>query len=108
MSEWRIVFLPEAEKDFAALDGSQRILVRKMLMRVSENPLPETEGGYGKALGKKGKNDLTGLLKIKLKASGLRIVYKLERTEKGMLIVVIGARSDNEVYEIAGKRNTRK
>ena len=106
MSKWKIVYIPEAEMDFAALDGSQRILVRKMLNRVSENPLPDYEGGYGKVLGNKGRNNLTGLLKVKLKSSGLRIVYKLEKTENDMIIVVIGARSDNEVYELAGKRIT--
>ena len=104
MSRWKVVYIPEAEKDFAALDGSQRILVRKMIDRVSENPLPDYEGGYGKPLANKNGNNLTGLLKIKLKASGLRVVYKLEKTDNGMVIVVIGARSDNDVYELAGKR----
>ena len=97
MNNWTVVFMPEAEKDFASLDGSQRILVRKMLDRVKDNPLPDYEGGYGKPLGNKSGNNLTGLLKIKLKSSGLRIVYKLERTEKGMIVVVIGARADNEI-----------
>ena len=104
MSKWKVVYMPEAVEDFAALDGSQRILVRKMIDRVSENPLPDYEGGYGKALGNKYGNNLTGLLKIKLKASGLRVIYKLEKIDKEMIIVIIGARSDNEVYELAGKR----
>lgn len=108
MSEWKIEFLPEADKDLEELDGNQRILVRKMINRVCENPLPNTEGGYGKPLGNKGGNNLTGLLKIKLKGSGLRIVYQLQKTEKGMLIVVIAARSDNEVYKLAGKRISNK
>ena len=65
------------------------------------------EGGYGKPLGNKGGHDLTGLLKIKLKDAGLRVVYKLIRTETEMIIVVIGARADDEVYDIASKRNMR-
>ena len=55
-------------------------------------------------LGKKGNTDLTGFLKIKLRASGLRLVYKVIKQEDRMLIVVIGAREDEEVYSIAEKR----
>ena len=47
---------------------------------------------------------MAGFLKIKLKDAGIRIVYKLIKTETDMLIVVIGARADNEVYDIAGQR----
>jgi len=67
-------------------------------------PLPKSEGGYGKPLGNKNGNDPTGYLKIKLLAAGIRVVYKLVRTETQMLIIVIGMRSDEEVYETAQKR----
>jgi hypothetical protein len=40
-----------------------------------------------------------------LKKLGVRIVYKLIRTETIMQIIVIAARADGEVYEIAAKRN---
>ena len=39
-----------------------------------------------------------------LEASGLRVVYRLIRTETEMLIMVIGARAEDEVYKIAAKR----
>ena len=101
---WKLAFLPEAEKEFAALAGNQRILVAKALKRVQQNPVSIYEGGYGKPLGNKSGTDLTGLFKIKLKASGLRVVYQLVRTETEMLVVVVGARADDEVYKIAAKR----
>ena len=101
---WKLAFLPEVEKEFAALAGNQRILVAKALKKVQQNPVSIYEGGYGKPLGNKGGTDLTGLFKIKLKASGLRVVYQLIRTETEMLVVVIGARADDEVYKIAAKR----
>ena len=104
---WRVVYLPEAEKDLRRLDGSQRVLVLKAIRKVRENPLPAEEGGYGKPLGSKGGNDLTGLLKVKLRGAGLRIVYKLLRTETEMLVVVIGARADEEVYEAAKHRSEK-
>jgi mRNA interferase RelE/StbE len=66
--------------------------------------LPYTENGYGKPLGNKSETNLSGFLKIKLKSSGLRIVYKLQRIENTMLIIVIGARADEEVYDIVHKR----
>ena len=104
---WNIEYLKEAVKDMDALDGSQRILVRKAIKKVSTNPLPQSEGGYGKPLGNKGNRDLTGLLKIKLKASGIRIVYSLIRTDEKMLVIVIGVRADDEVYDIASARQNK-
>ena len=98
---WKIIYLPEAEKDMKKLDGSQRILVLKAIKKVSQNPLPDTEGGYGKPLGNHNHSDLSGFLKIKLRDAGLRIVYKLIRAETEMLVVVIGARTDDEVYDQA-------
>lgn len=101
---WKIEYLPEAVKDMKSLAGNQQLLVAKALKKVSQNPLPESEGGYGKPLGNHKDSMLAGLLKIKLKSAGLRIVYKLIRTETEMLIVVIGARADDEVYDTAQRR----
>ena len=102
--KWVLKFLPEAARDLKDLAGNQRIWVAKALDKVLENPLPMQQGGYGKPLGNKGDNNLTGFLKIKLKSAGIRVVYKLIQTETEMLVVVIGARADDEVYETAQKR----
>ena len=102
---WELSYLPEAADDLSGLDGSQRLQVLKAIKKVKQNPLPINEGGYGKPLGSHNDNNLTGLLKIKLKSSGIRVVYKLLRTDKIMCIIVIGVRADEEVYEIASKRN---
>lgn len=102
---WKVKYLPEADKDLNKLDGSQRILVTKAIKKVQGNPLPDVNGGYGKPLGNKRENKLAGFLKIKLKRAGIRIVYKLIENNGEMLIVVIGIREDNEVYDIALKRS---
>ena len=102
--KWSMKYLPEVEKDFKVLSAGQIVAVRKALMKVLQNPLPQEEGGYGKPLGHKGSTNLTGLLKIKLKKDGIRIVYKVIHTETTMLVIVIGIREDNAVYEIAQKR----
>lgn len=62
------------------------------------------EQGYGKPLGNHTNSDLAGLLKIKLRSAGLRVVYQLRRTETSMIVIVIGVRADEEVYELAKKR----
>lgn len=72
---WKVEYLPEAEKDLKGLDGSQRNLVLKAIKKVQQNPLPVDEQGYGKPLGNHNSTNLAGLLKIKLRSAGLRIVY---------------------------------
>lgn len=76
----------------------------KAIKKVKQNSLPQAEGGYGKPLGNKHGVNLTTLLKIKLLCEGISIVYKLVRTDTKMLIIVVGAREDEEVYEIAQRR----
>ncbi len=94
---WKIEFLEEAKKDLLRLNHSTQIQVLKGISKVAQNPLPVSEGGYGKPLGNKGKTKLTNLLKIKFKDLGIRVVYKIERTETEMLIIIIAARAHNEL-----------
>ena len=93
---WQVQFLEAAQKDFERLDGSQKQETAKAICKVSQNPLPASEGGYGKPLGAHAAANLVGLLKIKLKRSGIRIDH--------MLIIVIGLRSDSAVYKTAARR----
>ena len=99
---YELTYLSEAIDDMEKLDGSQRKMVRKALGKLKDNPLPQTEGGYGQWLGQ-GIN-LSGFLKVKLRGAGLRIVYTLKRENEKILIIIIGAREDEEVYELAEKR----
>lgn len=101
---WSVKYLPEAADDLKQLAGNQRILVAKAIEKVKVNPVSSFEGGYGKPLGNKNGTNLSGFLKIKLRSAGIRVVYKLIQSETEMLIVIIGARADDEVYEIADKR----
>ena len=104
MTPWKLIFLREARAELKSLDGSKRNLVSKAIKKVLQNPLPQNEGGYGKPLGNKGNVNLTGCYKIKLRDAGIRIVYRLQRTEHGMEIVIIGMRESAEVYDLAAKR----
>ena len=105
--KWSLKYLPEAVKDLKNLAGNQRIMVAKAIDKVLDNPLPMQEGGYGKSLGNKNGNDLSGFLKIKLKAAGIRVIYKIYKTESEMLVVIVGARADDEVYETAQHRSKK-
>lgn len=101
---WQIEFLKKAEKDMKKLDHSIQLQVLKGIRKVSQNPLPIEEGGYGKPLGNKSGINLTNLLKIKFKDLGIRVVYKVERVNEVMKIIVISARTDEQVYKEAAKR----
>lgn len=101
---WTLNVLPEAAEDVKALDGSVRPQVVKAIQKVLKNPLPVDEGGLGRPLGNNAETNLTGLLKIKLKKSGIRIVYDVIRDKDIMRVIIIGMRKDEEVYKEAYKR----
>lgn len=102
---WNIEFLPEAAEELKKLDGSIRPQILKGIRKVSQNPLPD--GGYGKPLGNQSGIDLSGLMKIKFRKIGIRVVYKVEITDSIMKIVIISARSDDRVYIEAEKRRKK-
>lgn len=104
---WDVQYLPEADKDLDSLSRRQQIQVKKAIQKVQGNPLPQSEGGYGKPLGHKHGLNLTNLMKIKLRGEGIRIVYKLIKTDSRMLVIVVGIREDDEVYEIAHSRRIK-
>ncbi|MDF2513602.1 MAG: hypothetical protein K0S04_3468 [Herbinix sp.] len=101
---WNIEFLEEAQQDLKKLDGSIRIQVLKGIKKVSINPLPTTQGGYGKPLGNKKQTNLTNLYKIKFLSLGIRVVYKIEIINSIMKIIIISARTDEQVYKEAQTR----
>ena len=104
---YQVEYTEKSEGDLKALSKTQARQVRKVIDRVAQNPLPRNEGGYGTPLGHKRGRDLTGLCRIKLLKLGIRVVYKVIRDKETMKIIVIAARSDEEVYEIAVARAKR-
>ena len=65
----------------------------------------KTEGGYGQWLGNKQGINLSGFLKVKLRGAGLHIVYTLKCENEKILIIIIGAREDEKVCELAEKES---
>lgn len=89
-------FSSDSQKDYIRLDNSQKIQIRKSLVKI-EN--------YGMQIGQQLSGKLSDCKKIKHKRLGLRIVFK--ESDLGIEIIeiiVIGKRSDSEVYKIAEKR----
>lgn len=104
---WKVKFCPEAKKDMRKLDNSLRARVLVGIRKVKENPLPQSEGGYGKPLGHINGTDLTGFFKIKYRGIGIRVVYTIVRTKEVMNIVVVSLREDSESYKLASKRKEK-
>ena len=99
---WEIRITDEAKKDFSKIGGSIRKQVLAGIVKVSKAPLP-SPNGYGKPLGNKNGNNLTGFFKIKYRGIGIRVVYTLVVDKLVMNIVVISQRDDNYCYELASK-----
>lgn len=73
---WRVEWLEEAAKDMRRLGKAEQKQVLKGIAKVSENPLPSSQGGYGKPLRNANRAHLAGLCKIKFRDLGIRVVYK--------------------------------
>lgn len=99
---WEIRITDEAKKDLYKIEGSIRKQVLAGIVKVSKAPLP-SPNGYGKPLGNKSGNNLTGFFKIKYKGIGIRVIYTLVLDKLVMNIVVISQRDDNYCYDLAAK-----
>ncbi|WNY25508.1 type II toxin-antitoxin system RelE/ParE family toxin [Methanolapillus millepedarum] len=99
---WKIEFLKESIHDLEKLDKTIKNQILKAIKKISENPLPHSEGGYGKPLENQKNTKLSGCFKIRVGKH--RVIYKLIREETTMEICVISIRDDGLVYEIAEKR----
>lgn len=93
--------LPEAADDVRALDGAARKLVLKALKKLEDSP-----GQRGAALGSKAnaQSDLSGFRKLVVGDRDYRIVYQVRPDGSVVVVWVVGARADFEVYRIARRR----
>ena len=91
---YKLKFLPTALKEWKKLDNSVQKQFKKKLQERLENPFVQS-------------SQLSGFenhYKIKLKASGYRLVYEVINDELYILVIAIGKRSKNTVYKKAHKR----
>ena len=92
---YRLQFLPEALKEWEALDGSIKAPLRAALKKRLENPhVPSTVLG----------SELAGCYKMKLRKQGYRLVYVVEDEVLVVIVLAIGKRERLATYEYALKR----
>ncbi len=98
MNEYKILFHPEARKEFNKLDGSIRKVVLKQIAKLKDNP------ALGEKLGHKAGLDLTGYRKMYAYKKKIRIVYRIHEGKLLIFIVAVGKREDMSVYQSAFER----
>ena len=87
---YELEFLPSALKEWKKLDNSVRAQFKKKLSERLENPkvIKDKLRGYD------------DVYKIKLRDVGYRLAYQVKDREIVVLVLVVGKRENNEVYEI--------
>jgi mRNA interferase RelE/StbE len=91
---YKLKFLPTAFKEWKKLDNSIKIQFKKKLKERLEQPeIPSSK--------------LSGFenhYKIKLRASGYRLVYEVIDYDICVIVIAVGKREGNLVYKKAQKR----
>ncbi|KQF00160.1 type II toxin-antitoxin system RelE/ParE family toxin [Acinetobacter baumannii] len=91
---YNLDFLEEALEEWNRLNPSIKQPMKKKLMKVLENPrIP--------------KNKLSGhpnRYKVKLRSVGYRLVYEVIDDEVVVLVIAVGKRENNAVYNTASSR----
>lgn len=98
MSQYEIVFHPDAKKEFDNLDGSIKKPVLKQIAKLQESPF------LGEKLGNKAGMDLTGYRKVYAHKKQIRIVYSIQDDKLLVFLLAIGKREEMGVYQIAAQR----
>jgi mRNA interferase RelE/StbE len=92
--KYKLKFLPTALKEWKKLDHSIKSQLKKQLKERLQNPHIRTSQLYG----------FENHYKIKLRASGYRLVYEVLKQEIFVLVIAVGTREKNLVYKKAVKR----
>lgn len=96
---FKVEFIPDAEADFASLDGSIKKEAAKKIDELSENPFA------GKPLGNRLGINLTGFYKLYFHKKKYRIVYRISSSRIEVIeIVGIGKRDKGEIYKLIARR----
>ena len=93
----KLKFLPSALKEWKKLDNTIQIKLKKKLKERLESPHVRSSKLSG----------FRNHYKIKLKATGYRLVYEVVDEEIYVLVIAIGKRNKNLVYKKAAKRDNK-
>ncbi len=92
--KYTLKFLPTALKEWKKLDATIQGQLKKKLKERLQNPHVQTSLLHG----------FENHYKIKLRASGYRLVYEVIDKEIIILVIAVGKRDKNLVYKKAAKR----
>ncbi|AWK14252.1 type II toxin-antitoxin system RelE/ParE family toxin [Candidatus Fukatsuia symbiotica] len=92
---FNIDFDERALKEWLKLDKAICEQFKKKLRKLQENPYIESACLHG---------DLAGCFKIKLRSSEFRLIYQVIDEEIVILVLAVGKREDEKVYDVARKR----
>lgn len=96
---WTVKYLPEVHDDLVALDGSSVKRVEKVIKKSIINGSPDK-------LGKPLRKDLADCRRIRV--GDIRIVYKIFKKEVQVLVIAVGMRRNNKIYDTAETRQPRQ
>lgn len=91
MPTYRLAFLPSARKEWDKLGATVREQFKKKLAERLAEPRVDSARLSG----------IADCYKIKLRAAGFRLVYRVEDDRLLVIVVAVGKRDRNEVYKIA-------
>lgn len=91
---YSLKFLPTALKEWQKLDKSIQVQLKKKLAERLQNPHVPASKLRG----------FDSVYKIKLRASGFRLVYEADDDTITVLVIAVGKRDQNDVYEKAKTR----
>ena len=92
--KYGLKFLPTALKEWKKLDSTIQSQLKKKLKERLQNPHVPASRLHG----------FENHYKIKLRASGYRLVYEILESEIVVLVVAVSKRDKNLVYQKASKR----
>lgn len=95
MSRYTLQFDPRALKEWRGLDRTIQTQFKKVLAKRLDMPRIDASRLSGA---------LSDCYKIKLRASGYRLVYQVIDSRIVVLVLAIGERDKSKAYEQAGKR----
>lgn len=92
---WTVVYHPDVQDDFRKLGRVEARNIQTVIIERLQNGEPEKTG-----------KSLHGALAgyRRLRTGATRIVYRIEKQKIEILVIAVGMRRDDEVYEKANKR----
>lgn len=94
-AKYRLKFVPDAWREWQALDGSIKQALKPLLAKRLQSPLVPDALLH---------RELSGCYKIKLLKQGCCLVYVVEDGELVVLVLAAGKREDSAAYLAATKR----